>query len=67
MCGLTWPDLQALGVTGRGAYEVKLTVTDDQDLTHWARTDLIVVPDLATLSLLALGGFGLLASRRRKR
>jgi len=62
----SWAQLHALfGISSNGVYDVRVEVTDDQGLTDWSQvTTLTIAPEPTTLTLLVLGGLGLLRRRR---
>jgi len=66
VCPLTWCELcSEFALPGNGQYTLTLTVTDDEGEVTSANTTLTLVPEPATLGLLALGAFAL-ARRRRQ-
>jgi hypothetical protein len=61
---VNYGDLEGLGLTVGGIYDIHLLVTDSTGMTDTDSSSLRVVPEPATLGMLALGGLAIL--RRRK-
>ena len=60
-----YEDVENFGLAVGGIYDIHLRVTDNTGMTHTDSSSLRIVPEPATLSLLALGSLALLRRRRR--